>query len=96
MFVLMHNSTPHSTIGVAPLVLMFGLILIDKLPGLMVKRSDILEEVFDRDRVNKQKGGKYADERRGTQTSNLTVGDTVTTKRVQKENKLSTPFNQSL
>lgn len=93
MFVLMHNSTPHSTTGVAPSSLMFGRILRDKLPGLMEKKSDTLEEIHDRDRVNKQKGAEYANERRNAQASSLEVGDTVITKRIQKENKLSTPFN---
>ncbi|XP_055635391.1 uncharacterized protein K02A2.6-like [Toxorhynchites rutilus septentrionalis] len=44
MFVLMHNSTPHSTTEVAPSALMFGRILRDKLPGLMIKKGDTIEE----------------------------------------------------
>lgn len=93
MFILMHNSTPHSTTGVAPSSLMFGRILKDKLPGLLVKSNKVLEEIYDHDHEKKMKGAEYADERRNAQPNTIDIGDTVVTKRIQKENKLSTPFN---
>lgn len=92
-FVLMHNSTPHSTTGVAPSSLMFGRKLKDKLPGLMLKGNTVLEEVQDRDHVKKMKEAEYADERRMAKVDDLAVGDTVVLKRVQKDNKLSTTFD---
>lgn len=92
-FVLMHNSTPHSTTGVAPSILMFGRKLKDKLPGLLMKDSKVLEEIQDRDCVQKMKGADYADYRRRAKPNDLKEGDTVVTKRVQKENKLSTTFD---
>lgn len=93
MFVLMHNSTPHSTTGVAPSTLMFGRVLKDKLPGLMTRSYNILEEVKDRDRVRKMRDGDYADQRRMAKASDIEAGDTVIVKRIHKENKLSTTFS---
>lgn len=93
MFILMHNSTPHSTTGVAPSSLMFGRILKDKLPGLLVKNKKIIEEVYDYDHMKKMKGAEYADQRRRAHYNPIDVGDTVVTRRIQKENKLSTPFH---
>lgn len=92
-FVLMHNSTPHSTTGVAPSILMFGRQLKDKLPGLLLKGSNILEEIHERDFLRKMKGAEYADLRRGAKPSDICQGDTVVTKRIHKENKLSTTFD---
>lgn len=92
-FILMHNSTPHSTTGTAPSILMFGRKLKDKLPGLLIHSSKILEEVQDRDRVQKMKGAEYADRRRRAEPSDIKEGDVVVTKRVQKDNKLSTSFD---
>lgn len=92
-FVLMHNSTPHSTTGVAPSILMFGRQLKDKLPGLLMKGSNILEEIRDRDHVRKMRGAEYTDNRRGAKANDISEGDIVVSKRIQKENKLSTTFD---
>ncbi|XP_055633272.1 uncharacterized protein K02A2.6-like [Toxorhynchites rutilus septentrionalis] len=92
-FVLMHNSTPHSTTGIAPSILMFGRKLKDKLPGLLMKCPKVLEEIQDRDRVQKMKGAEYADHRRMAKQNDIEKDDIVITKRIQKENKLSTPFH---
>ncbi|XP_055591145.1 uncharacterized protein K02A2.6-like [Uranotaenia lowii] len=93
MFVLMQNSTPHSTTGVAPSSLMFGRIMKDKLPGLMTKPENILEEIQDRDKAKKFQSTEYANNRRGTQHNSLKEGETVVVKRTQKDNKLSTTFD---
>lgn len=92
-FVLMYNSTPHSTTGVAPSSMLFGRKLKDKLPGLIMKNEHILEEIRDRDHVKKMKEAKYSDERRGAKPDDLQEGDKVVTKRIQKDNKLSTTFD---
>lgn len=92
-FVLMHNSTPHSTPGIAPSILMFGRKLKDKLPGLMTKGSTSIEKFYDRDLVQKTKGADYADNRRRAKPNDLDEGDIVIAKRMQKENKLSTTFD---
>lgn len=92
-FLLMYNSTPHSTTGVAPSSLMFGRILRDKLPdfnGTSV-RTDV-EEIRDKDWERKLKGAEYSDSRRLAKPSQLRVGDTVVAKRLQKANKLCGTF----
>lgn len=92
-FVLMYNSTPHSTTGVAPSSMLFGRKLKDKLPGLMMKDEHILEEIRDRDHMKKLKGAEYSDKRRGAKTDDLEEGDKVDIKRIQKDSKLSTTFD---
>lgn len=93
MFLLMHNSTPHSTTGAPPSTLMFGRVLKDKLPGMVTTGHKILEEIVDRDAEKKLKGAEYTNKRRQAKSSQLEIGDTVVAKRVQKENKLSTTFD---
>ncbi|XP_055633240.1 uncharacterized protein K02A2.6-like [Toxorhynchites rutilus septentrionalis] len=93
MFILMHNSTPHSTTAIAPSSIMFGRVLKDKLPSMIWKHDIILEEIRDRDNMRKSKEAEYADKRRGARPSEITVGDTVVVKRILKENKLSTNFD---
>lgn len=90
-FLLMYNSTPHSTTGVAPSVLMFKRVFRDKLPCFSEQSSlnEEEEEVMDRDRVRKQKDADYSDARRHAKVSELKVGDTVVVKRTFKENKLA-------
>lgn len=92
-FLLMYNSTPHATTGVSPSKLMFGRILRDKIPvfGEMGRRADD-EEIRDRDWTNKIKGAEYADARRGAKQSVFKEGETVVTKRMTKDNKLSSSF----
>lgn len=92
-FVLMHNSSPHSTTGVAPSSLMFGRTLKDKLPGLMLKGNTVLEEIQDHDHVKKMKEAEYANKQRRARLDDLREGDRVVLRRVQKENKLSTTFD---
>lgn len=93
MCVLMYNSTPHSTTGVAPAALMFGRLLRDKLPILHYNPLHHVEEVRDRDRVQKDKGAEYADNRRRARCRSLQPGVTVVVKRPSKENKLSSNFS---
>lgn len=92
----MHNSTPHSTTGFVPSSLMFGRILKDKTPGLLVKNRQIIEEVYDDDHVKKVKGVEYADKRRIAQYNEIAIGNTVVARRIQKENKFSTLFHPEI
>lgn len=92
-FLLMYNSTPHTTTGVAPSVLMFKRVFRDKLPHFREQLApNEEEEAMDRDKERKRKDADYADARRHAKTSKLMVGDTVVVKRTTKENKLSTTF----
>ncbi|XP_062538474.1 uncharacterized protein K02A2.6-like [Armigeres subalbatus] len=92
-FLLMYNSTPHATTGVAPSILMFGRVLRDKLPTFQEKLDrPNEEEIRDRDWAQKLSGSKYADNRRNAKPSKLKEGDIVVAKRMIKENKLSSTF----
>ncbi|XP_062539263.1 uncharacterized protein K02A2.6-like [Armigeres subalbatus] len=92
MYLLMYNSTPHSTTGVAPSALMFGRVLRDKLPSLPGIRLKAPEEARDKDQERKLKQGEYADKRRQAEPSSLKEGDIVVARRTLKENKLSSNF----
>ncbi|XP_062539002.1 uncharacterized protein K02A2.6-like [Armigeres subalbatus] len=94
MYLLMYNSTPHSTTGVAPSALMFGRVLRDKLPAFPVEVArKSIEEIQDTDREKKQKGAEYADRIRNATPNLLKEGDTVVAKRMTRDNKLSTNFS---
>lgn len=90
--VLMYNSTPHTTTGVAPSVLMFGRIIRDKLPALSIRPNKLVEEIQDRDRIQKQKSADYTNNRRRAKHRELKVGDVVLVKRMMKQNKLASTF----
>lgn len=92
MYLLMYNSTPHSTTGVAPSALMFGRVLRDKLPSLSGIGLKSIEETRDKDQERKLKQGEYADKRRHAEPNLLNEGDVVVVKRTVKDNKLSSNF----
>lgn len=54
---------------------MFGRILKDKLPGLLVKSKKVLEEIYDCDHEKKMKGAEYANQRRNAQPNEIDIGD---------------------
>lgn len=89
----MYNSTPDSTTGVAPSALMFGRVLRDKLPGFPSVGMKSIEEVKDKDRERKIKGGEYAHGKRNAKPNPVKQGDVVVTKQTFKENKLASNFN---
>ncbi|XP_055522692.1 uncharacterized protein LOC129716873 [Wyeomyia smithii] len=91
-YLLLYNSTPHSTTGVAPSALMFGRVLRDKLPSISLT-SEQYEDIQDRDRERKLTEAEYADKRRHAQPSSLNPGDLVVAKRMIKENKLAGNFS---
>lgn len=93
MYILMYNSTPHSTTGVAPSLLMFGRVLRDKLPAVPLTGLKLVEDVQDRDREKKEKEAEYADIRRRAKPNALKEGDVVLAKRITKDNKLATNFS---
>lgn len=93
MYLLIYNSTPHSTTGVAPSALMFGRVLRDKLPGFPSVGMKSVEEIRDRDRERKMKEGEYADNKCKAKPNPLKEEDVVVAKRMAKENKLESNYN---
>lgn len=69
-YLIMYNSTPHSTTGKSPSELFFGRQNRDKIPSLdKIDCSGNDDEVRDRDRIQKEKGKEYGDKRRGCSSS---------------------------
>lgn len=95
-FLLKYNSTPHSTTGVAPSVLMFGRILRDKLPSVTGEVEQMTEGIRDRDWSLKLQAAELADRRRNAKETTLKVGDAVIAKRTTKEHKLASNFGSEL
>lgn len=92
-YLLLYNSTPHSTTGVAPSALMFGRVLRDKLPSISVAARRDIEEVMDRDREKKLVEAEYSNKRRQARPNQIKAGDVVVARRMVRENKLSSNFN---
>lgn len=93
-FLLMYNSTPHSTTGEAPSALMFGRILRDKIPSILNSNRPWVEDIRDRDWERKVSTAESADHDRNALPNQLEEGDIVVAKRITKENKLSTNYNK--
>ncbi|XP_049880106.1 uncharacterized protein K02A2.6-like [Pectinophora gossypiella] len=93
-YLMMYNSTPHSVTGKTPSELFFKRINRDKIPMLKdvnFKEDDL--EVRDRDKLQKERGKEYGDRKRRAENSELTEGDKVYIKEMEKGNKLATTFN---
>lgn len=95
-FLLMYNSTPHTTTGVAPSLLMFGRILRDKLPSVTGETGQMTEEIRDRDWSTKLQSAELTNQRRCARKSTLMVGDVVIAKRTTKDHKLSSNFGSEI
>ncbi|KXJ71271.1 hypothetical protein RP20_CCG020989 [Aedes albopictus] len=91
-YILSYHSTPHPTTGRSPFDLMFGRKIRNKLPQIP-REVPVDEEASDHDRLQKEKGKAYADQKRRACQSSIEVGDKVLVKRFRKENKLSTDFS---
>lgn len=91
----MYNSTPHSVTGRTPSELFFNRKFRDKLPMV----SDTIErisqgmEVKDTDQERKEKGKENGDRKRKAEECDLTPGDKVYIKNMNRENKLSLNYN---
>lgn len=93
-YLMMYNSTPHSVTGKTPSELFFKRMNRDKIPMLKnIYQTDNETEVRDRDKLQKEKGKEYGDRKRRAENPELTVGDKVYVKELEKTNKLSTTFN---
>lgn len=95
-YLTMYNSTPHSVTGKPPAELFYKRQFRDKLPSIVdIEFADVDLETKDRDMEQKQKGKEYADRKRHATESEIGVGEKVYVKNMTKENKLSTPFNDT-
>ena len=92
-FLVAYRTTPLTTTGESPAKLLYGREIHTKLPSLRSSSSGVAadEDVHDKDRIAKQKGKDYTDDRRNAQESGLQQGDRVLLKQC-KSNKLDTPF----
>lgn len=90
-YLLMYRSSPHSTTKRSPAELMFNRKMRDKLPS-MDRFTIGDDELRDKDKVMKQKGKIYADNKRNAKPNEIEVGDSVFLKRQVKPNKLATTF----
>ncbi|KXJ77162.1 hypothetical protein RP20_CCG008218 [Aedes albopictus] len=93
-FLLAYHSTSHSATGRSPGELMFGRKMRNKLPSIPEYKED--EEVRDSDRIVKEKGKQYADNKRKARRNDIEEGDFVYVKRQRKDNKLSTEFSSEV
>ena len=91
-YLLMYRSSPHSTTKKTPSEMLFGYNIRDRLPSIF-QPNDEDEETADRDRISKEKGKLYADERRNAKPSPIAVGDEVLVKKMTKTNKLTPNFD---
>ncbi|CAB4041494.1 Uncharacterized protein K02A2.6, partial [Paramuricea clavata] len=97
-FLLNYRATAHCTTGKSPAVLLFGREIRTKLPSLNTSRSPastspvVDPAILERDRCQKAKMKKYADEKRRAAPSNIKRGDKVLLKQ-ERKNKLSTKYD---
>lgn len=93
-YMIMYNSTPHTTTGKTPAELFFRRQFRDKIPGAADIEHKIEDsEVRDRDKEKKDKGKEYVNMKRKAVDSNLEIGEKVYIKNMTKENKLTPNFN---
>lgn len=92
-FLLMYNSTPHSTTAKTPTELCIGRTIRGKIPSVGDIESTPVDTDFrDRDFVLKEKGKELADQQRYAKPSDIERGDTVLMQNLQPRNKISPTF----
>lgn len=93
-YLMMYNSTPHSSTGKSPSELFYGRQFRDKLPSaLAFNNSDVDSSISDRDKEKKWKGKINEDRKRKATDRQLEVGGKVYVKNFVKENKLTPDFD---
>lgn len=93
-YLMMYNTTPHSVTGKTPAELFFRRQNRDKIPMLQEINEKIDDsEIRDRDKEQKERGKAYGDRKRRAQYSDISEGEKVYVKDMEKTNKLSSNFN---
>lgn len=93
-YLMMYNSTPHSTTGKTPAELFFNRQFRDKIPSAVDvenRRMDL--EVYDKDKTAKEKGKFIEDRKRKAVNNEINIGEKVYVKNMIKENKLTPDFS---
>ena len=93
-FLLACRSTPHTSKGVAPALLMFGRNIRSKLPELRPDKSVVDEGTRDRDWGYKLTQKACVDNKRGAVPSPVLPGDQVLLKNTKTTGKLAPNFEQ--
>jgi rubredoxin len=77
-FLLAYRSTPHQTTGVSPAELLFKRKIRTKMPDIdSIIKTELDESIRDRDKIRKEQGKQYADEKRRAEETKIGVGDDV-------------------
>lgn len=93
-YLMMYNSTPHSSTGKSPSELFYGRQFRDKLPFFTDIENGYDDlEIRDRDREMKEKSKITEDRKRRAIDRDLEIGEKVYVKNLIKENKLVSEFN---
>ena len=95
-YLMMYNSTPHSTTGKSPSELFFRRQFRDKIPSTIdFENTETEPELRDIGLERKMKGKEYEDLKRKASESNIDIGEKVYVKNMIKENKLTPEFNDT-
>lgn len=93
-FLLMYNTTPHSTTNKTPTEALHGFTIRSKIPRLIdIETTPLRNEMIEQDFLLKEKGKDMANRQRHAKESDIQVGDTVLRKNLIKEDKLTTTFD---
>lgn len=93
-YLMMCNSTPHSTTGKTPSELFYRRTFRDKIPSVIdAENQDIDLEAKDKDQEMKQKGKMDGDRKRKAAEVEMEIGEKVYVKNMAKDNKLASDYN---
>ena len=96
-FLRSYRSTPHSTTGIAPSVLLFGANRTNRLPSVQEERKsfeELKQAATNRDTLKKMASTEYTNKTRRAKTHNFKIGEAVLL-RQKRTHKFMTAFNES-
>ena len=95
-FLRNYRSTPHSSTGVSPSILLFGTNRTNRLPSIIedARSFDEFKAIaIEKDHLSKGKSKHYTDQKRKTKMHNFKIGEIVII-RQKRQNKFSTMYDQ--